>query len=89
MNAGAFAASVYLYVCVHAYKSLQLCPTLYDPVNFACQTLLSMGFSRQEYWSGLSCPAPGDLPNSGIDPVSALAGRFFTTNATWEAYLYI
>ena len=43
---------------------------------------------RQEYWSGLPCPPPGDLPNPGIEPESlmspALAGRFFTTSATWE-----
>ena len=43
---------------------------------------LSMGFSRQEYWSGLPCPIPGDLPDPGIKPAShktpALAGRFFT-----------
>ena len=49
-----------------------------------------MGFSRQEYWSGLPCPPPGDLPNLGIKPVSlmslALAGRFFTSRATWEAH---
>ena len=39
-----------------------------------------MGFSRQEYWSGLLSPSPGDLPDPGIEPVSpALAGRFFTT----------
>jgi len=48
-----------------------------------------MGFSRQEYWSGLSCPPPGDLPNPGIEPTSlappALAGEFFTTCATKEA----
>ena len=45
-----------------------------------------MGFSRQEYWSGLLCLSPGDLPNPGIEPASlALAGRFFTTSATWEA----
>jgi len=48
-----------------------------------------MGFSRQEYWSGLLCPLPGDLPYPGIKPkplVSpALAGRFFTTGVTWEA----
>jgi len=43
-----------------------------------------MGFSRQEYWSGLPCPPPGDLPNAGIEP-PAPAGRFFTTSATWEA----
>ena len=36
----------------------------------AHQALLSMGFSRQEYWSGLSCPPPGDLPNPGIEPRS-------------------
>ena len=53
---------------------------------------LSMGFSRQEYWSGLSCPPPGDLPNPGIKPVSlmslVLAGRFFTTSTTWETHLF-
>ena len=41
-----------------------------------------MGFSRQEYWSGLPCPSPGDLPNSEIAPMfllsPVLAGRFFT-----------
>ena len=50
---------------------------------------LSMGFSRQEYWSGLSCPSPRDLLNPGIEPSSlmppALAGGFFTLSATWEA----
>ena len=55
----------------------------------ACQVPLSMGFSRQEYWSGLLYPSPGDLPNPGIQPVfimsPALAGGFFTINATWEA----
>ena len=48
-----------------------------------------MGFSRQEYWSGLPCPPPGDLPDPEIEPMSltslALAGGFFTTSATWEA----
>ena len=46
----------------------------------------------QGYWSGLPCPSPGDLPDSGIEPVSlpspALAGEFFTTRATWEALNY-
>ena len=47
---------------------------------------MSMGFSRQEYWSGLPCPAPGDLSHPGIEPVSlmspALAGEFSTTSTT-------
>ena len=52
-----------------------------------------MGFSRQEYWSGLPCPPPGDLPDPGIEPVSllspALAGGFFTISATWEAQVKV
>ena len=52
-----------------------------------CQAPLSMGCPRQEYWSGLSCPPPGDLPNLGIEPVSpALAGEFFTTEPPLEGY---
>ena len=44
------------------------------------QAPLSMGFPRQEHWSRLLFPSPGDLPNSGIEPTSpALAGGFFTT----------
>ena len=54
----------------------------------AHQAPLSRGFSRQEYWSGLPCPPPGDLPHPRTEPESpALAGRFFTTSATWEAYI--
>ena len=53
----------------------QSCPTLCHPPGSS-----AMGLSRQEYWSGLPFPPPGDLPNSQIGPVSAaLAGRFFTT----------
>ena len=55
----------------------------------ASQAPLSMEFSRQEYWSGLPCPPPGDPPHPGIksaSPVSpALSGKFFTTSITWEA----
>ena len=51
----------------------------------ACQAPLSMGFSRQEYWRGLPCPPPGEVPNAGIKLASlkfhALAGGFFTTGA--------
>ena len=55
----------------------------------ARQAPLSMEFSRQEYWSGLPCPPPGDLPNLVMEPASLmspeLAGRFFTTITSWEA----
>ena len=55
-------------------------PTLWNSWNVTCQTPLSMGFSRQVYWSGLPCPSPGDLPYPGIKPASpALAGGFCTT----------
>ena len=54
----------------------------------ARQAPLSTGFSRQEYWSWLPCPSPGDLPDPGIKPASlafsVLAGGFFTTSTTWE-----
>ena len=64
----------------------QLFETLW---TIACQAALSMGFSRQEYRSGLPFPFPGYLPNRGIEPMSlmspALVGEFFTTGATWEA----
>ena len=53
-------------------KSLQSCPTLCNPWTVAHQTPLSMGFSRQEYWSGLPCPPPEDLPSPGIEPASPL-----------------
>ena len=56
------------------------------PLTVACQAPLSIGFSRQKYWSELSIPPPGDLPNPGIKPLSlespALAGGFFTTEPT-------
>ena len=59
------------------------------PGTVARQAPLPMGFSRQEYWSGLPCPPPGDLPDPGIEPTSltspALAGGFFTTSSSWEA----
>ena len=53
------------------------------PCAVVCQVSLFMGFRRQEYWSGLPFPSPGDLPDPGIEPASpispSLAGRFFTT----------
>ena len=62
-------------------------PTLCDPMDYiAPQALLSMGFSRKEYWSGLPFPLPGDHCDLGTEPTSpASAGRFFYCGATWEA----
>ena len=61
----------------------QSCLTLHNPMDYSLTAPLSMGFTRQEYWSGLLFLSPGDLPNTGIEPTSlmslALAGRFFTT----------
>ena len=59
------------------------------PWTVARQAPLSMGFPRQEYWSGLPCSPPGDLSDPGIEPMSltspALTGGFFTTSTTWKA----
>ena len=64
-----------IYVCVLSHVRLMV-----TPWTVACRNPLSMGFSRQEYWSGLPFLSPGHLPHSGIEPESpALAGRFFTS----------
>ena len=59
----------------------------------ACQVPLSMGFSREEYWSGLLFPSPGDLPDLGIEPASlmspAFTSGFFTTSTTSEAFFLL
>ena len=72
------------------FSHARLCTTLWTATR---QAPLSIGFSRQDYWSGLPCPPPGDLLNPGIKPTSlmspALAGGFFTTSATWEALAMI
>ena len=74
----------YIYVCVCVTKLYLI---LFLPYG------LSMGFSRQEYWSGLLCPPPGALPDPGIEPAplmsAALTRGFFTTSATWEAPLVV
>ena len=66
-------------LCVHLFEA---------PWTVAHQASLSMGFARQEHWSGLSFPSPGDLPHPGTEPTSlvslVLAGRFLTTGAAWE-----
>ena len=79
-------------VCTLSYFScVQLFVTLW---TIACQALLFMECSRQEYWSGLPLPSTGDLPNPGIKPMSlvspALAGRLFTTAPPGkQVYIYI
>ena len=59
-----------MYVMCLCAQSLQLCPTLCDSMDCSPPSPLSLGFSRQEYWSGVPCPPPGDPPNAGIEPAS-------------------
>ena len=72
---------MYYVICVHAQSlgHVWLC----NPMDCNHQAPLSMGFSRQEYWSGLPFPSSGVLPNSGMEPTfpasPALGDRFFTT----------
>ena len=69
------------------------CLTFCDPMNCSLPHSSIRGISRQEYWSGLPCLPPGDLPDPGIEPISLrfpeLAGRFFATSATWKTPLVI
>ena len=69
-----------MFACVPPFSGVQFFAT---PWSAALQAPLSMGFSRQEYWSGLPFLSPGDLPEPGIEPVSfvspALASEFFTS----------
>ena len=71
------------YVCVCVRVSLAVLSDSGTPRTVACQAPLSMEFSRQEYWSGLPFPCPGDLPKLQID-VSCIAGRYFTIGDTRE-----
>ena len=71
-------------------KLLQSCPTLCNPMDCSSPGSSVHG---QEHWSGLPCPPPGDLPDPGIEPAipvsPVLAGGFFTTSATWEAFIHL
>ena len=62
------------------------------PSTVAHQAPLSMGFSREEYWSVFPCPPPGDLPNPGIKPTSllspVLAGGFFISRTTYLQIIF-
>ena len=72
---------------VHAQLRLTLCA----PWTVACQTPLSMEFSKQENWNRLPCPPPGDPLDPGIKPTSLaspeLAGRFFTTELPGKPHI--
>ena len=87
-----------LCVCVRACACmlmLSCVPLFVTPWTVAHQAPMSMGLFRQECWSGLPFPSPGDLPNPGIEPASeysspvspALAGRFFTTTPLGKPHL--
>ena len=65
------------------YSVAKSCPTVWEPMTLAGQAPLSMGYSREEYWSGLPFPSPGDLTDPGVETRSlashAMASSFFTT----------
>ena len=81
-----------LYLLCRCCLSLQSCPTLCDPTDHSLQVPLSMGFSRQEYQSGLPCPPQGYLPDPGTElashVISGLAGRFFTAEPPGKPCIY-
>ena len=78
-----------LKLCAVRAKSLSYVRVFVTPWTLARQAPLSVGFSRQEYWSGLPCPPAGELPDPGIRPASlmssALAGVLFIISTIWEA----
>ena len=80
------------HVCLVHHICLSSVCFFATPWTVAHQTPLSMGFFRQEYWSGLPCPPSRHIPTPGIEPMSlispALAGGFFIISTTWEI-LYI
>ena len=77
--------------CLYSVSVLGRVRLFATPWTITRQAPLSMGFSRQEYWSGLPFPTPGDLPNSEIEPTSlaspALAGKFLTTVPCWIPFM--
>ena len=89
------------YICIHTFSRVRLFSI---PQTVAHQSSLFMEFSRQEHWSGLPFPSPGDVPNPGIKPAfpgSCIAGRFFITeppgkrpyssqsHCLWQRLMYI
>ena len=82
-----------MYTCVWMVRAcavlsrFNVSDSFVSPWTVTSQTPVSVGVSRQECWSGLPFPPPGDLPDSGTEPVSllssALAAGFFTSSTTW------
>ena len=74
-----------MHACCH-FSHAQLFATSW---TLACLAPLSMGLSRQEYWSGLPCPPSGDLPNPGTEPVSPVSqAKLFTTEPLGKPMMY-
>ena len=88
VTGNAFCLSLYMECCA-VLSHVSRVRLFGTPWTVGCWAPLSMGFSRQEYWSGLPRPFPGGLPSPGSEPASltssALAGVFFPTKAAWEA----
>ena len=86
-GAGVFAA-----VSTLLWRSCSVVSDICNPIDCSHQAPLFMGFFRQEYWSGLPCPPPGDLPNPGTELPSLMspswADGFSATSTTWEAHVY-
>ena len=79
-----------IYMCACVLSCFSHVPLSVTPWTVACQAPLSMGFSRQEYWSGLPCPSSRDLPKPRIETASltssALAGGLFTASTSYNLY---
>ena len=92
---GSILTSIHDYWKNHAFGMLRRfsCVRLFSTLQTVSnQAPMSMGFPRQEYWSGLLCSFPGDLPDPGIKPASLmspeLAGGLFITRATWNVWFW-
>ena len=85
-----FNTNCIINLCPCHAKLFQSCPTLVTLWTVVYQVSLSMRFSRQEHWSVLPCPSPGDLPDPGFEPGSlmslVLAGRFFSASAAQSGW---
>ena len=85
-----FFSCVWLFATLWTVAYQGSLPKEFPREIYPAKLLCPWGFSRQEYWSGLPCPPPGNFPHPGTELASltspALASRFFTTKATWEAH---